>query len=269
MSTDNKYSKFAVLYVDDEEQALKYFGKILGKEFQVITANSVAAALEILNKDHEKIGIVLTDQRMPNASGTDLLKEVTAKWPKLVRMMVTAYSELDLAALIFHELAHQAMYVPGDSAYNEAFATAVEEEGVARYAAAHADAATLAEWRIRRQLREEVTGLFIAARADLASLYRQRIAPDLMRARKAERIAQLRDAVRAAEQRHGRRSGYGSWFEAGLNNAHLASVATYHDHVPRFEAMLREGCGGYLPCLYVRARDAARADPDAAGRPAG
>ena len=56
MSTDNKYNKFAVLYVDDEEQALKYFAKILGREFQILTAPSVAAALEILNRDHEKIG---------------------------------------------------------------------------------------------------------------------------------------------------------------------------------------------------------------------
>lgn len=93
----SKYAKFAVLYVDDEEQALKYFAKGLGKEFQVLTAPSVAAALEILNRDADRIGVVLTDQRMPNASGTDLLKEIRARWPRIVRIMVTAFSELDLA----------------------------------------------------------------------------------------------------------------------------------------------------------------------------
>jgi predicted aminopeptidase len=174
---------------------------------------------------------------------------------------VTGYDELDLAGLIFHELAHQVVWKSGDSSFNEAFATAVEEEGVARYAAAHADTATLAEWRARRALRVEVTALFIAARADLGSLYRQRIAPEAMRTRKAERIARLREDVRAVEQRLGRRSGYGSWFEAGLNNAHLASVATYYDQVPRFDALLREQCGGFLPCLYVRAREQARPAP--------
>ncbi|HWL62985.1 MAG TPA: aminopeptidase [Steroidobacteraceae bacterium] len=182
---------------------------------------------------------------------------------------VTGYDELDLAGLIFHELAHQMVWKPGDSSFNEAFATAVEEEGVARYAAAYADTAMLEEWRNRRRLREEVTALFIAARNDLANLYRQRIAPELMRTRKAGRIERLREEVRAVEQRHGRRSGYGSWFEAGLNNAHLASVATYYDQVPRFEALLREGCGGYLPCLYVRARDEARNERPAAVKPAG
>jgi len=182
---------------------------------------------------------------------------------------VTGYDELDLAGLIFHELAHQMVWKPGDSSFNEAFATAVEEEGVARYAAAYADTAMLEEWRNRRRLREEVTALFIAARSDLANLYHQRIAPELMRTRKTERIARLREDVRGLEQRYGRRSGYGAWFEAGLNNAHLASVATYYDQVPRFEAMLREDCGGYLPCLYVRARDAARNEKPAARQAGG
>jgi predicted aminopeptidase len=157
------------------------------------------------------------------------------------------------------------VWKPGDSSFNEAFATAVEEEGVARYAARHAGDATLAEWRARRRLRVEVTVLFIAARADLASLYKLGLAPDAMRQRKAERLGRLAADVRALEQQHGRRSGYGAWLDAGITNAHLASVATYYDRVPHFEALLRQQCGGYLPCLYVRAGDEAAGDT--AGRP--
>jgi predicted aminopeptidase len=67
-------------------------------------------------------------------------------------------------------------------------------------------------------------------------------------------MASLAGEIRAIERRAGRASGYGAWVEAGLNNAHLASVATYYDRVPQFEALLRETCGGYLPCLYVQAR---------------
>lgn len=165
---------------------------------------------------------------------------------------VTGYSELDLAALVFHELAHQVAYLSGDTAFNEAFATAVEEEGVARYAARFADAAVLAEWQRRRQFRQQIADLFVAARADLESLYRTRIAPEALRQRKAIRMAQLGDAVRAVEQQAGLRSGYSAWVEDGLNNAHLASIATYHEQVPYFESILKEKCGGYLPCLYVR-----------------
>lgn len=167
---------------------------------------------------------------------------------------VIGYGELDLAALIFHELAHQVAYLPGDSAFNEAFATAVEEAGVARYAAQLEDRTMLARWQQRRRLRIEVTGLIITARADLARLYRTRIAPEAMRARKAERLTQLADGIRAIEKREGRSSGYGGWIDQGLNNAQLASVATYYDQVPRFEAILKDDCGDYLPCLYERVR---------------
>jgi predicted aminopeptidase len=170
---------------------------------------------------------------------------------------VAAYPELDLAALIFHELAHQVLYVPGDSAFNEAFATAVEEAGVARYATDLGDAALLTRWQQRRRLRIEVTDHVIAARRDLGRLYRLRLAPDALRERKGARLRQLADEIRAIEQREGRASGFADWIAAGLNNAHLASVATYYDQVPRFEALLRDRCGGYLACLYVVARQEA------------
>src|SRR3984885_12889226 len=95
MSEPTPYNKYIVLYVDDEEQALKYFQRGLGKEFQIQIATNVAAALEILGKDAAKIGVVITDQRMPSQSGTELLKIVHAKWPNIVRILTTAYSEVD------------------------------------------------------------------------------------------------------------------------------------------------------------------------------
>jgi len=103
-------------------------------------------------------------------------------------------------------------------------------------------------------MRLEVTGVFTAARRDLANLYRQSLAPDAMREAKARRLKETADQVTAIEKRYGRSTGYRSWITAGLNNAHLAAVATYYDQVPRFEVLLRERCGGYLPCLYVEAR---------------
>jgi predicted aminopeptidase len=167
---------------------------------------------------------------------------------------VTGYQELDLAALIFHELAHQVAYLPGDSSYNEAFATAVEEAGVARYAAQQTDPAVLQRWQQRRKLRIEITRNITATRADLTELYTRPLAGNEMRAAKAQRLAQLVAEIRNMEQREGRPSGFGSWIDAGLNNAHLASVATYYDQVPRFETWLNGHCGGYLPCLYVQVK---------------
>lgn len=163
---------------------------------------------------------------------------------------VGRYSEIDLAALIFHELAHQVLYVPGDSAFNEAFATAVEEEGVARYVAAFLDEAALKSWRLRRQQREQAIAVLAAARKDLTAVYASPLPADDKRARKSQRFEQLASELQVLESRTGQRY-FSGWLREGLNNAHLASVATYYDQVPAFEALLREQCGGYLPCFYV------------------
>jgi predicted aminopeptidase len=164
---------------------------------------------------------------------------------------VIGYSELALAGLVFHELAHQVVYLPGDSAFNEAFATAVEEAGVARYAANLGDVGAPAREQATRDQRVELTTLVIAAREELARLYAGADSTKEKRVDKAARLAQLADSIRRTEQRNGRVSGFGRWIDAGLNNAHLASVATYYDQVPHFEQLLRERCGGYLPCFYV------------------
>jgi len=97
MSSNHDYKKYAVLYVDDEEQALKYFKKALDKEFRVLTAPSVAEANAILDKDADNIGVVITDQKMPGQTGVELLKRVRTNWPTTVRMLITAYSEIESA----------------------------------------------------------------------------------------------------------------------------------------------------------------------------
>jgi predicted aminopeptidase len=171
---------------------------------------------------------------------------------------VIHYGPLELAALVFHELAHQVAYLPGDSSFNEAFATAVEEAGVARYAAQLSDPTLLQRWQQRRRLREQINVLISAARTDLKRIYTRDAASGAMReavreAKKA-RLAELATGIRALEQREGRASGFGAWIDAGLNNAHLASVATYYDQVPYFEKMLKDTCGNYLPCLYTKVK---------------
>jgi two-component system probable response regulator PhcQ len=89
--------KYAVLYVDDEEQALKYFRKSMEKDFRVLTATSVAEATVILEREAASIGVVLSDQRMPGQYGVELLKLVRTRWPAMVRMLITAYSDIESA----------------------------------------------------------------------------------------------------------------------------------------------------------------------------
>ena len=86
-----------ILFVDDEPQALKYFDKALSKDFAVLTAGSVSAAIAILEEQHEDIAVVITDQRMPKQKGIELLQYTHQHHPQIVRMLTTAFCEIDNA----------------------------------------------------------------------------------------------------------------------------------------------------------------------------
>jgi predicted aminopeptidase len=161
-----------------------------------------------------------------------------------------AYGDTQLAAIIFHELAHQVVYVPGDSAFNEAFAVTVEQAGLARWLAARGEAGELDEWRRRRAGQAVVAALFGTRRDELRRLYAGPLAAPAKRAAKRAILRGLVDDLRAFEARTGLPSGYSHWFDAGLNNAQLASVATYFGCVPGFERLLNEA-GGDLPRFYA------------------
>jgi FixJ family two-component response regulator len=89
--------RYAVLYVDDEEQALKYFPKLFGGEMRCLTANSVAQAHEVIARAGDTIGVVISDQRMPVENGVTLLSWLREHRPHVVRILTTAYSDLDSA----------------------------------------------------------------------------------------------------------------------------------------------------------------------------
>lgn len=97
MTAQPELPKYAVLYVDDEEQALKYFRKTMEKDFRTLTATSVAEALAILEREAASIGVVITDQRMPGQYGVELLKQLRTRWPAIMRLLITAYSDIESA----------------------------------------------------------------------------------------------------------------------------------------------------------------------------
>ena len=84
-----------VLFVDDEKSNLIVFEAMCGDDFPVLTASSGAKALELM-KQHE-VGVVLTDQRMPEMTGVELLERVKASYPETIRLLITAYSDLQAA----------------------------------------------------------------------------------------------------------------------------------------------------------------------------
>lgn len=163
------------------------------------------------------------------------------------------YDDLDLAGTIFHELAHQLIYVPGDSEFDESFAMTVEAEGLARWLAARGRSGELAGYLREQQLEDRVDALFAAGRRQLQALYAMPLPPALKRERKQALLQQLGARVQALEHEEHLKSGYDAWIARGLNNATLASVGTYSDCVPGFERLLHANQGD-LPQFYAAVR---------------
>lgn len=174
--------------------------------------------------------------------------------PVLNTMM--GYGDTEIAAIIFHELSHQLVYVAGDSAFNEAFATTVEQAGLRKWLEARGRPSELQRYATLKRYQDEYVDLFSRYRSRLARLYASRIAPAAMREKKQEIFAELTAEIRLVEAQQGTPSPYSVWLKDGLNNAQLASVATYYDCVPGFERLLQES-GGDLVKFFAAARLAA------------
>jgi predicted aminopeptidase len=171
--------------------------------------------------------------------------------PVLNTMM--EYGDLELVSTIFHELAHQLVYVSGDSEFNESFAVTVEQEGLRRWLAAHDRSIELARYLEHRHALEQIDAAFGAARSQLAQLYSQSLPPARMRERKQARLAAIAQNVLALEQQYRLHTIYDEWIAQGLNNAHLASIATYAGCVPGFQRLLAAQAGA-LPAFYRAVR---------------
>jgi len=204
------------------------------------------------------------------ASGHDTLVAGVSAYSTLGRFndplldTMLRFGDLELVGTLFHELAHQLIYVKGDSEFNEAFAVSVERVGVARWLAARSRSDELRGLRERGEQQAQIVRLLASGRRQLAALYREALAVDEMRARKQALLGATSAAVRDFETRAGVRSGYDAWLDEGLNNAHLASVATYFDCVPGFERLLSQHDGD-LSAFYTAVRGLARG-PEAGRR---
>jgi FixJ family two-component response regulator len=91
------YRQHLVLFVDDEAKTRKYFAKLFGKVFRIVLAEDGVAGLERFREYQDEIGVVITDQRMPNESGTEFLEKVALLKPNVVRILSTAFADIDAA----------------------------------------------------------------------------------------------------------------------------------------------------------------------------
>lgn len=157
-----------------------------------------------------------------------------------------------LAGTIFHEMAHQLLYVNDDSMFNESYAVAVEREGMRRWLAVHGTPDLAAAYRAGEQRREDFVTLVLAARDRLAVLYASDRSDAEKLLRKADIFDQLRADYRVLRVSWDGYGGYDRWFAQDLNNANLASIATYNAIVPAFDALLAS-VGGDMAAFHAAA----------------
>lgn len=153
------------------------------------------------------------------------------------------YPEGQLARMIFHELAHQVAYASDDTAFNESFATAVEQIGVARWLAGRPDA--LREDEGSRVRQEQVQTLLRASRERLRDVFQATTSDEQKREAKRQVFARLRLEYEALKRdQWGGDTRYDRWI-AGMNTAALAIQGSYNDLVPDFVRLFERENGDW------------------------
>ena len=174
--------------------------------------------------------------------------------PDPVMSTMLRYGNDELAGMIFHELAHQLLYVRNDSRFDEAFAMTVENTGLKRWLRYRHQPQRIAEFERLDGADRAFAALLRDTRRRLARLYASGIPHARMLRRKALAFTQLAHGIVTLEQRLQVRSPlYDRWIRQGLNNASLVSVGTYYDCLPGFERLLKREHGS-LPRFYAAAR---------------
>lgn len=171
------------------------------------------------------------------------------------------YPDAELARLMFHEISHQVLYVKNDTRFNESFAAAVEQAGVARWLAQRGNEGERAAYARLQDMKREFLALLVKYQANMKQYYRQDLPPEQKRLGKAQRFTEMEEEYRQIKSSWGGFAGFDRWFAGKPNNATLASVALYTELVPAFNALLaREG--GDLPRFYAAAKELARLSKD-------
>jgi predicted aminopeptidase len=144
-----------------------------------------------------------------------------------------------LVAVIFHELAHQQLYVKDDSAFNEAFASTVEAIGVERWLNGRGDPEGLDDYRQRRSRQAAFNRLLQQTRNELADIYSRGDPEAVMRGAKQDAFSTLKVRYEALKASWDGYAGFDPWFRSDLNNARLVPVSTYARLVPAFRELYR------------------------------
>ena len=166
--------------------------------------------------------------------------------------------DADLAGHLFHELAHQLVYVKNDTAFNESFAMAVEEEGVKRWLQQSADQEAYSQWRLGQQRTRQFMALLLRTRTRLQNIYASGREDAEKRLLKASQLARLKQEYAELTLQWGGYHGFDGWFDGELNNAFFVPVNEYYGWLPAFRALLNQSAS--IRDFYRAVRELAALD---------
>jgi predicted aminopeptidase len=167
------------------------------------------------------------------------------------------WSDVQVAATLFHELAHQVVYVSDDSAFNEAFATVVAETGLQRWLTAQNRLNEWRGWQAQQQRAEQFYALLLRTRETLRDWYAGDASDSVRLYGKQQRLGELKFEYTQLKQTWQGYGGYDQWFDRALSNADFIAIATYQRCVPGFERLLGS-VDDDLPRFYDAVKKLAR-----------
>ena len=159
------------------------------------------------------------------------------------------YDDLTLIGILFHELAHERVYIIDDSELNESFATAVQHEGVRRWLDINNKESEYKNYLYEEKINNEFIHMMIKHRSALQRVYTSELVGEEKRSKKKMIFKDLREHYKKLKQNWGGYAGYDHWFKKPLNNARLAPIGTYNNAVPKFKRLL-EIYNGDLNVFY-------------------
>jgi len=161
--------------------------------------------------------------------------------------------EIHLAALLFHELAHQVVFVPDATTFNESFAKTVELEGLRRWFLSQESHELWQECLQREKLSADFQDYLSGIRTELQTVYASGLGIEEKRLAKKQIISRGYERYALLKEEWGGYAGYDRWIKKGLNNARLSSAAAYHDLVSAFQALM-QSVDYDLPAFYAEVR---------------
>ena len=168
-------------------------------------------------------------------------------------------SEARRAGIIFHELAHQLIYIENDTAFNEAFATVVEQEGIREWFNKNGKHKEYADYLEQNKRDAQINELLLETRKALMLLYKSNAPEERKLIAKKQYFALLQKKYQQLKKTWSGKNinAFDEWMTQGLNNSHLLLVATYYDLVPIFKKIMKEENNNFKK-FYARVKKLGR-----------